>query len=54
MEDIRIPSIVENRVRPRARVYLAKVKDFVENECGKSAALESMTLLIFDTRCPSG
>jgi hypothetical protein len=54
MGDIRIPSIVEDRVRPRARVYLAKVKDFVENECGELAALKSMTSLILDTRCPSG
>lgn len=33
METIRIPSIIADKVSPRAREVLKKVKKFVEEEC---------------------
>jgi hypothetical protein len=33
MNEPRIPSLVERSISPRAKEYLAKVTDFVENEC---------------------
>jgi hypothetical protein len=33
METIRIPSIIAEKVSPRAREILTKVKKFVEEEC---------------------
>lgn len=41
MANVRIPSVVENSVSPRAREYLAKVRDFVENECKRRNVLMS-------------
>jgi hypothetical protein len=39
MAEVRIPSVVENSVSPRAREYLKKVRDFVENECERWSVL---------------
>jgi hypothetical protein len=36
MNEPRIPSLVDKSISPKAREFLAKVTDFVENECENS------------------